>query len=121
MSTKLEIERKYLVKFPESWSSLAALFDQLVDVKRISQTYLKTKDGEPSPRVRKTIEGLTGDTDTVYHYNQKHFVEDGVNKEIEKEITAKQYQKYMENPLPNKFTLEKTRFLFKYKNFILII
>ena len=116
MVTQLEIERKDLVKFPESWSSLSALFDQLVDVKRISQTYLKSKGNEPSPRVRKTIQGLTGDTDTVYHYNQKHFVEAGVNKETEKEITHKQYEKYLENPLPNKFTLEKTRFVFKYKN-----
>lgn len=114
MSTKIEIERKFLVKFPDSWSSLSALFDQLVDIKRISQTYLIPKNNEPSARVRKTIKGLTGDTDIVYHYNQKHFVEAGVNKETEKEITRKQYEKYMENPLPNKFTLEKTRFVFKY-------
>ena len=115
MSKKLEIERKYLVNFPESWSNLAALFDQLIDVKRISQTYLKTKNSEPSPRVRKTIQGLTGDTEIVYHFNQKFFVEDGINDELEKEITKKQYEKYLENPLPNKFTLEKTRFVFCYK------
>lgn len=116
MTTQLEIERKYLVKFPAAWSSLAALFDQLVDVKRISQTYLKAKGNEPSARVRKTVQGLTGDTEVVYHYNQKHFVEAGINKETEKEITKKQYEKYLENPLPNKFTLEKTRFVFKYKD-----
>lgn len=40
MTTKLEIERKFLVKFPSSWSDLAELFDGIHDVKRISQTYL---------------------------------------------------------------------------------
>jgi len=115
MSKKLEIERKYLVKFPASWSDLTALFDQLIDVKRISQTYLKSKNGEPSARVRRTLQGLSGDTEVVYHYNQKFFVEDGINDELEKEITKKQYEEYLKNPLPNKFTLEKTRFVFCYK------
>lgn len=115
--TQLEIERKYLVKFPKSWSDLSLLFDNLVDIKRISQTYLQpSKTGEPSPRVRKTIEGLTQDTEVVYHYNQKFPIEDGINKEVEKEISKKQYDKYLEKPLPNKFTLEKTRFVFNYKN-----
>lgn len=116
MNTKIEIERKFLVKFPESWSSLVALFDQLIDIKRISQTYLKPKNGEPSPRIRKTIAGLSGDTDIIYDYNQKYFIENGINKEFEKEITENQYKKYIEDSLPNKFTLEKTRFLFKYKD-----
>ena len=83
MSTKLEIEKKFLVNFPSSWSDLAEMFDGLVDVKRISQTYLKPKDDEPAIRVRKTIEGLTGDTDVVFHFNQKTPVETGVHKEKE--------------------------------------
>ena len=115
MGTKLEIEKKFLVKFPTSWSRLAELFDGLVDVKRISQTYLKPEGNEPSARVRKTIEGLTGDTDTVYHYNQKKLVEKGVHEETEHEITKKQFENYLKNPHPDKFTVEKTRFVFKYK------
>ena len=69
---KLEKERKFLVKFPKSWASLSEMFDNLVDVKRISQTYLVALKGEQATRVRKTVEGLTGDTDTVYHFNQKN-------------------------------------------------
>ena len=74
MATKLEIEKKYLVKFPNSWSALSEIFDDLIDVKRISQTYLKAENDEPAARVRKTVQGLTGDTETVYHYNKKEHV-----------------------------------------------
>lgn len=114
MGTQLEIERKFLVKFPISWSDLADLFNGLEDIKRISQTYLKPEEGEPSARVRKTIEGLTGETDTVYHYNQKHFVQAGVHEETEHEINKSQYEKYLKKAHPDKQSVEKTRFVFKY-------
>lgn len=113
---QLEIERKFLIKFPTSWSVLAELFDDLVDVKRISQTYLKPEGDKPSGRVRKTVEGLTGDTDTVYHYNIKKFVEDGINEESEHEIDKSKYEKYLKAPHPDKVTLDKTRFVFKYND-----
>lgn len=116
MSSKLEIENKYLVEFPSSWSTLAELFDGLVDVKRITQTYLKAEEGEPSARVRKTVEGLTGDTNTVYHYNKKKLVEAGIHDEYEKEISKEEYQKQLKNARSDKFTLEKTRFVFKYQD-----
>lgn len=117
MATKLEIERKFLVKFPTSWSALSEMFDGLIDVKRISQTYLEPEDeDEQSARVRKTIEGLTGDTETVYHYNQKKPVESGVHKETEKEITKSQYQKYLKKPLVDKVEIQKTRFVFKFND-----
>lgn len=114
MSTELEIEKKFLVNFPSSWSELAEMFDGLVDVKRISQTYLKPKDDEPAVRVRKTVEGLTGDIDVVFHFNQKTPVETGVHKEKEHKISEKQYQKYLKDADPNRVTVEKTRFVFDY-------
>lgn len=117
MATKLEIERKFLVKFPTSWSALSEMFDGLVDVKRISQTYLEPEDDdEQSARVRKTVAGLTGDTETVYHYNQKKPVESGVHKETEKEITKAQYQKYLKKPLSDKVEIQKTRFVFDFND-----
>jgi CYTH domain-containing protein len=116
MSNKIESERKFLVKFPTSWSALSEMFDDLVDVKRISQTYLKSEEGEPSARIRKTVEGLTGDTDTIYHYNQKEFVETGVHKEKEHEITKSQYEKNLKNCHPKKVEVQKTRFVFKYND-----
>lgn len=114
MTTKLESEKKFLVKFPDSWSNLAELFDGIVDVKRISQTYLIPENGEPSARARKTIEGLSGNTDTVYHFNQKTPVETGVHKEKEYEISQKEYEKYLKKASPDKCEVQKTRFVFKY-------
>lgn len=114
MGTKLESERKYLIKFPTSWSALAELFDGIVDVKRISQTYLKSDKGEQAARVRKTIEGLSGDTDTVFHYNQKKPVETGVHEETEHEISEKKYNEYLKKANPEKCAVEKTRFVFEW-------
>jgi CYTH domain-containing protein len=115
MSTKLEIEKKFLVKSPTSWSDLAQLFDGIVDVWRISQTYLVPEKGEPAARIRKTVKGLTGDTDTVFHFNQKKPTEDtGVHEETEHRITDKQYQKSLKNADPEKCAVEKTRFVFKW-------
>lgn len=116
MVTKLEIERKFLVKFPTSWSALSEMFDELMDVKRISQTYLKPEGDEPAARVRKTIEGLTGETETVYHFNQKKPVDSGVHEETEREINKSQYEKYLKQSNPGKVAVEKTRFVFKYND-----
>ena len=115
MSTHLEIERKFLVKFPTSWSDLAELFDGIVDVKRISQTYLTAEEGEQASRVRKTIEGLSGDTNTVYHRNQKKPTGDtGVHEETESEISEKEYQLALKKANPQKCAVEKTRFVFDW-------
>jgi CYTH domain-containing protein len=116
MSKSLEIERKFLVKFPTSWSELVELFDDLVDVKRISQTYLQHEINEPSPRVRKTVEGLTGETETVYHFNRKKPVSAGVREEEEREISKKEYENYLKKPLPGKVEITKTRFVFNYND-----
>lgn len=116
MATHLEIERKFLVNFPKSWSALEEIFEHLIDVKRITQTYLKPKGDEPSSRVRKTVEGLTGETKTVYHFNQKKPVETGTHEETEHEISEKKYNEYLKDPYPGKGSVEKTRFVFEYND-----
>lgn len=116
MSIKKEIENKYLIKFPSSWSELSELMDDLVDVKRINQTYLEPENNQPSVRVRKTVEGLTGDTETVYHFNQKKALEPGVHQEKEYEISKKEYQDFLKKADPGKCEVQKTRFVFKYHN-----
>jgi len=110
----MERERKFLIKLPSSWSSLAELFEYLTDVKRISQVYLKPEDGEQAVRIRKTVEGPKNKTKTLYHFNQKEPVETGVHKEKEHEISEKQYQKYLKQADPSKCEIEKTRFVFDY-------
>jgi len=116
MAKKIETEKKFLVEFPKSWADLAELFDDLMDVKRISQTYLKSDDENLSARVRKTIEGLTGDTNTVYHFNKKKPVGKGSHEEEEYEITKKEYESHLKNKRPDKVTIDKTRFVFKYND-----
>lgn len=117
MSTKLEIEKKFLVKFPGSWSALAELFDGIVDVKRISQTYLIPEKGQPSARVRKTVEGLSGETKTIFHYNKKKPTgETGVHEETEHEISKSEYEKELKKASPEKVAVEKTRFVFNYND-----
>lgn len=114
MVVQKESERKFLIEFPKSWSTLAELLDCVVDVKRITQSYLEPEDGEQAARVRKTVEGLSGDTDTVYHYNQKTPIETGVHKEKEYEISEKEYEKHLKNSNSEKCAIEKTRFVFKW-------
>lgn len=116
MSTKLEIEKKFLVNFPTSWSELAEMFDNLIDVKRITQTYLEPEGDDPAIRVRKTVQGLTGDTNVVFHFNQKKLVEQGINEETEHEISKEKYEKYLKKADPERMTLEKTRFVFDYND-----
>lgn len=113
---KLEQERKFLVQFPESWDSLSKMFNDLVDVKRIEQMYLTAEPNKMAGRVRKTVEGLTGDTSTVYHYNIKNPVKSGVNEETEREISKSEYNNYLKQSDPNKILICKTRFVFKFKN-----
>lgn len=116
MSKKIEIERKFLIKFPTSWFTLSEMFDQLVDVKRIFQTYLEPNGNGPSARVRKTVEGLTGDTKTVFHYNKKKPVDSGVHEEYEVEISKSKYENYLQAANKKKSPVEKTRFVFKFND-----
>lgn len=115
MPTQLEIEKKFLVQIPKDWSSLAELFDGIIDVKRINQTYLVPEKNQPAARVRKTVEGLSGHTETVYHYNQKKPTgETGTHEETEHEISEKKYNEYLKKSNPEKCAVEKTRFVFKW-------
>jgi CYTH domain-containing protein len=117
MVTQLEKERKFLVKLPKSWADLGSLFEDLVDVKRITQTYLKPEPGEQAARVRKTVEGLDGHTKTVFHYNQKEPTgETGVHKETERQISEKEYEKYLKKANSDKVAVEKTRFVINYQD-----
>lgn len=115
MSIKIERERKYIVEVPNSWIDFAKLLDGIIDVKRINQTYLTPEEGEQAARVRETIEGLYGETETVYHFNQKKPTGDtGAHIEKEYEISEKKYQSHLKDADPEKCAVEKTRFVFKW-------
>ncbi len=113
---QLEKERKFLVESPESWINFSELFDNLIDIKRIEQTYLEPDGDEPSARVRKTTEGLSGEENIIYHFNKKKFVEKGVNQEEEYEINKSEYENHLKNCHPDKVEVSKTRFVFDYND-----
>jgi CYTH domain-containing protein len=114
MPTKLEQEKKYLIKPISSWEDLSSLLEDLVDIKRISQSYLVADKGEQAARVRKTIEGIGDNKKVVFHYNKKKPLDTGVHKETEREISEKEYKQYLKDSNPSKCEVHKTRFVFKW-------
>ena len=115
MGVHKEAERKYIVEVPSSWSKLSEMFDGMMDILKIEQTYLEPEGDEPSPRVRKTVHGLNGE-DVEYHFNQKKPVKPGVHEEKEYEITKAQYEKHLKDARKDKSEVQKTRFVFKYND-----
>lgn len=111
---KLEIEKKYLVKFP-SWDGVFEMLDSLDSIKRIEQVYLKPIKGDPAARVRKTVEGFKNKK-TYFDINQKKQIGTAVNKEKEKTISEKEYKKFLSHKDPNKKLVSKTRMVFIFKN-----
>jgi CYTH domain-containing protein len=114
MPTQLEKERKFLIKLPTSWSDLAELFDSIITVQRISQTYLSPHKGEQAVRIRKTIEGFSDKLKTFYEFNQKKPMETGVHQEKEHKISEQEYHKLLSDADPKKWEVQKTRFVFKW-------
>jgi CYTH domain-containing protein len=111
---KLEIERKFLVKFA-SWQNLFDLLDNLVSIKRIEQVYLRSIKGDPSARIRKTVEGFRSKK-TYFDINQKKQLGAAKNKEVEKRISESEYKKLLSHKDPSKKILTKTRLVFNYQN-----
>ncbi len=88
------------------------MLDNKIAIKQIVQTYLVKENEHKGSRVRKTFcDGLTS-----FHFNEKKLISLGTNEEIESEISFVQYEEYLKNKDPNKRTIEKTRFVFNYKN-----
>ena len=116
MSKKLEIERKFLVKLPNSWLELASLFDNIINVQRIQQFFLKKENNEPAIRIRKLVEGLDNNKKVKFLHTKKQKTSNKlVHKEDEKEISEDEYNKYTKKSDPDKEMIEKTRFIFQFK------
>ena len=102
MSAPLEIERKYLIAYPDvAWLQS----HPHVTVSEITQTYLVAPDGEER-RVRARREG---DTVTYYH-TVKRKVTAVTREELEKIITESEYKALLAEADPQKHPLSKTRF-----------
>ena len=102
MPTPLEIERKYLIEYPDiSW------LESCPDIPRseIIQTYLLASPGEERRvRMRREEECVT------YYYTIKRKVTAVTREELETVITKTQYDAYLSEADPQKHPLHKTRY-----------
>ncbi len=103
----IEIERKYLIEYPDLKALEADPLCRKVD---IVQTYLKTED-DHEYRIRKR--GENGH----YVYYETWKSKDGGLKRLQRErrMTESRYNELLEQADPNFHTLEKTRYYFTYE------
>ena len=94
-----EIERKFLIRFPDlEWLSSAASSSQ------ITQTYLLNDSASERVRSRETNGAV------VYTHTCKQHVSSIRRIEIEKEIDEKTYRELLKRKDPSRRTVEKTRY-----------
>lgn len=105
----LEIERKYLIEYPDINTLEENPFCQKVD---ISQSYVRTKDGNEF-RIRRR--GLNGDY--IYFKTFKKRISATTRIEIEERLTKEEYDSIFENPDNSKNTIEKLRYCLCYDTF----
>lgn len=101
-----EIERKFLVEFPDVNN---------LDVKKkceIFQTYLKNDENETQRRVRRIVVG----SNTVYTYTEKLFITPVTRQEMEYEIDETEYRRLVLQARDDCAPIEKVRYCFDYKN-----
>lgn len=98
---RYEIERKFLIAFPDlDWLSRAA------EKTEISQTYLSDDSSGYSARVRKSgKDGLF-----TYTHTRKKKVNARRRIELEEEISREEYERLLTRADPARRTIEKTRY-----------
>lgn len=99
----LEIERKYLIKYPDR-----ALLDRLENCKKvsISQTYLL-----PNGRVRR----WECDRKITYFHTVKQKISDLTRIEIEREINTEEYEELLQSADPDRKPIEKVRYRYTFQ------
>ena len=100
-----EIERKYLIRFPDS-----ELLNSCSGRTEITQTYLLSRDGRTA-RVRKR--GLDGEY--TYTHTQKARISDVKRIELEREISEEEYTRLLEDADPSRGVIHKDRYCLTYR------
>lgn len=106
MKENFEIERKYLIAYPDE-----KMLGNCAQRSEIVQTYLKTPGRGQTRRVRKR------GRDGVYQYTftEKLRVSDIRRIENERVITEKEYQQLLQQADPGRKAVHKTRWVLPYK------
>lgn len=104
----LEIERKYLIKFPD-----VAALEKLPNCRRVEiiQTYLTSPDGS---EIRVRQRGINGNY--VYYETIKRGVSDTTRVEIERRLTEREYLSRLMDADPAFRPIRKTRYCLTYKS-----
>lgn len=105
-NSNLEIERKFLIKYPNFGNFI---FNKKVN---ISQSYLIRENPEIERRIRLWKE----DDNIQYYYTEKKFLTSSVREEVEKEITESEYNSLKSQIDDTIVTVEKTRYTLNYSN-----
>ena len=100
-----EIERKYLIRFPDR-----ELLNSCSGKTEITQTYLLSRDGRTA-RVRKR--GLDGEF--TYTHTQKTRISDVKRIELEREISQEEYERLLQDADPTRSVIHKTRYCLDYR------
>lgn len=106
MINQYEIERKFLVKLP----NINEL--NVREITKIIQTYLTEGENNLQRRVRK----IDCNGEISYTYTEKHFITAITRKELEYNINEVEYLRLIKQARTGSVPVEKTRFVFEYKN-----
>lgn len=104
----LEIERKFLIRYPEI-GKLRAMPDYRVV--HMEQSYLAATDDFVGGRIRRITDGDT--VRCVYTYKER--LSDMTRREYERTITEEEYAALLQRKIPDTITIEKDRHSFTYK------
>lgn len=111
MQAPLEIERKFLIAYPDI-DALRAMPGYRV--RHISQTYLEADGAFAGGRIRRIEED--GRISYVYTYKQK--ISEMTRHEYERELTREEYLGLKERQKPGTITIEKDRHIFSYTGLV---
>ena len=103
-----EIERKYLIEYPD-----VTLLESLPNCQRVEiiQIYLKTEDGSETRVRQRSIDGHC-----TYYRTTKKAVSDIKRVEIENQITEDEYLRLLTDADPDYRPIQKTRYCLTYDN-----
>jgi CYTH domain-containing protein len=115
MTSHYEIERRWKLKRPLSPEAIHQIVAHTSDIQYITQIYLKGSNHDQTERIRTISRDFFGNNPEFYH-TKKVLVENGVNKEDEKQISEVEYKKLLEKADPKKEPITKIRYVFDYND-----
>lgn len=114
MTKKLEIERKWLIKFPLSFECMKEVWSHAIKVEDIHQFYLKSAKGI-TDRIRESVEFGRDLESATFYRTIKTNVAPGINEEEELILTEDEYDHFAELADQDLNPVSKTRYTFNYK------